>query len=91
MGIGVKQDMESAKRWYMRAAGKCFARLMAMINESSTTTQTCHAAFDRIEQRKEPSREKGRQANAPRSVQRVRLDVSTCSRLAKGYVSSRVG
>jgi len=21
MGIGVKQDMESAKRWYMRAAG----------------------------------------------------------------------
>lgn len=23
MGIGVKQDMESAKRWYMRAAGQC--------------------------------------------------------------------
>jgi TPR repeat protein len=22
MGIGVKQDMESAKRWYMRAAGE---------------------------------------------------------------------
>lgn len=27
VGIGIKQDVEFAKRWYMRAAGTCFSRL----------------------------------------------------------------
>lgn len=54
IGIGVKQDMELAKRWYMRAAGMSTSFALA---KSSATQQARNAAPDRNEEaRREQSR-----------------------------------
>ena len=74
IGIGIKQDMEGAKRWYMRAAGPSAfptpqIRLF-LIEFHSPTKQTGDAAFDGAEQCQEREIEAG-EANTSRGADRM--------------------
>jgi len=49
VGIGIKRDVEFAKGWYMRAAGKFFSFFYILVSESlfiSSREQTSHESLD---------------------------------------------
>ena len=63
MGIGVKQDMESAKRWYMRAAGE-LART-AMRPGANTAAQQHKRAMQRLTELNNSKNVKGKRGARP--------------------------